>query len=74
MDVYARAMAEKIASMRESSNDTCPSILLGMSLQEKGRGNGTSSDKATDSGALFRTLVNLLGNLYLEAVQTAMAG
>lgn len=56
--VYARRITERIASLRKSNADTCPPVLLGISIQDR-------------DPKVFSAVVDLLIKLYLEAVLVA---
>jgi hypothetical protein len=58
VQVYARRITEKIAAMRASRADICPPVLLGISI--------TRTDPE-----MFTSLIDVLVNLYKEAIQIA---
>lgn len=57
MEVYARRITERIASLRASSSDPVPPVLLGISLKEE------SKDRD-----MFMEIVDVLVKLYSEAI------
>jgi hypothetical protein len=58
LEVFCRQVTEKIAALRTSAATPCPPVLMGISLK-------------TTSPETFHVLVNLLVNLYKEAIQLA---
>jgi hypothetical protein len=58
MAVYARRLTEQIASLRKSSADPCPPVLLGISIRDR-------------DPKVFLAVVDLLVKLYREAVLVA---
>jgi len=60
LEVLCRQVTEQIAALRTTAAAVCPPVLLGISL------------KQTDPD-MFRTLVELMVNLYKEAIQMASA-
>jgi hypothetical protein len=57
-EVFCRQVAQQIQALRTTAGQTCPAVLLGISL------------KQTDPES-FRVLVSLVVNLYNEAIQLA---
>lgn len=58
LEVLCRQVTQQIANLRTTSAAVCPPVLLGISLKQ--------NDPDT-----FKTLVNLMVNLYKEAIQIA---
>lgn len=58
LEVLCRQVTEQIASLRTTAGAMCPPVFMGISL------------KQTDPDT-FRTLVDLLVNLYKQAIQVA---
>ena len=57
LEVYARRITERIASLRASQSDPVPPVLLGISLTEKGK-----------DPIMFAEIINVLIKLYSEAI------
>mmetsp|Transcript_49440 Transcript_49440/g.73679 ORF Transcript_49440/g.73679 Transcript_49440/m.73679 type:complete len:156 (-) Transcript_49440:89-556(-) len=58
LGVYARRITEQIAKLRSSRADVCPPILLGISILD-------------NEGQTFSAIVDVVLDLYKEAVRTA---
>jgi hypothetical protein len=58
LEVYARRVTQQIAALRASRADAMPAVLLGISLKPEGK-----------DPKMFTEIVNILVNLYTEAVK-----
>ena len=65
LEVYARRITERIAQLRSDRSHPCPSVLLAISLSKK--------QPKQQGPEMFRLLVDLLVDLYKEAILQVQA-